>query len=83
MNHLRELVKGNIGIKCADFYSFYEAVRLSDTKTCIGKEIENLKELEEQGNAEAQFLLALMYINGEGIDQDFEKVLYWYERSAE
>jgi len=37
----------------------------------------------ENGNIKAQFNLALLYENGEGIEQNLEKALYWYQKAAE
>ena len=37
----------------------------------------------EEGDAEAQFNLALMYEKGDGIKQDKQKALYWYTKAAE
>ena len=37
----------------------------------------------EQGNAEAQFNLGLMYFNGRGVAQDYKVAAQWYRRAAE
>ncbi len=39
--------------------------------------------LAEQGNANAQFNLGLMYDNGQGVSQDHAKALQWYRKAAE
>jgi len=39
--------------------------------------------LAEQGNANAQFNLGLMYDNGQGVSQDYAKALQWYRKAAE
>ncbi len=39
--------------------------------------------LAEQGNANAQFFLGLMYGNGEGVPQDYAKALQWWRKAAE
>ena len=41
------------------------------------------KPLAEQGNADAQFNLGLMYRNGEGVQQDHEESAKWFRRAAE
>ena len=41
------------------------------------------KEDAEQGYAEAQYILAIMYDEGEGIEQDKQKAVYWYTKAAE
>ena len=45
-------------------------------------EIVKLKRLAEQGNAEAQYKLGLMYDIGKEVDQDYQKAFEWYEKSA-
>lgn len=45
-------------------------------------EIVKLKILAEQGNAEAQYKLGLMYDMGKDVDQDYQKAFEWYEKSA-
>ena len=45
-------------------------------------ELIKLNRLAEQGNAEAQYRLGLMYDMGEDIDQDYGKAFEWYEKSA-
>jgi len=42
-----------------------------------------VKSNAEQGNADAQFNLAVKYYYGEGIPQDFKKAIYWYTKAAE
>jgi TPR repeat protein len=39
--------------------------------------------LAEQGYADAQFNLALMYRNGDGVPQDDAEAAKWYRRAAE
>lgn len=41
-----------------------------------------LKRSAEQGNAEAQYKLGLMYDIGKEVDQDYQKAFEWYEKSA-
>lgn len=36
-----------------------------------------------QGNEYAQYFLGKIYMNGEDIDQDFEKAVHWFNKSAE
>ena len=42
-----------------------------------------LEPLAEQGNAQAQYKLGLMYGSGEGVTQDYAKAVPWYRRAAE
>ena len=37
----------------------------------------------EQGNADAQFNLANMYFNGQGVPQDYKQAVKWYTKAAE
>ena len=39
--------------------------------------------LAEQGVAEAQFNLGLMYYDGEGVPQDYAEAVKWYRKAAE
>jgi len=41
------------------------------------------KPLAEQGHASAQYFLALMYGDGEGVPQDDAEAVKWYRRAAE
>ena len=43
----------------------------------------SLREKAEAGDAVAQFELALKHDRGEGVEQDFEEAVRWYEKSAE
>ncbi|NCJ04957.1 sel1 repeat family protein [Synechococcales cyanobacterium C] len=42
-----------------------------------------LKPIAEQGNAEAQCVIANMYQLGLGLERDFSEAIHWYEKSAE
>ena len=47
---------------------------------------EKLKELEEaakEGFARAQFNLGMCYEQGKWVEQDLEKAIEWYKKSAE
>ena len=37
----------------------------------------------EQGNADAQFNLGVMYNNGQGVRQDYTQAVQWYRKAAE
>ena len=73
INHLKNLIAGNIGQNCKGI-SF---------KFCLEKEIENLKVLAEQGDAFGQFQLANRYMSGEGLPENNTLALHWYHKSAE
>ncbi|NMD08131.1 MAG: hypothetical protein GYA66_09150, partial [Phyllobacteriaceae bacterium] len=41
-----------------------------------------LREAAALGDASAQFVIATRYLNGEKVDQDYEKAAYWYGKAA-
>jgi len=47
------------------------------------EELTKLKRSAEQGNAESQYELGLMYDLGKDVDQDYHKAFEWYEKSAQ
>lgn len=55
------------------------AYERGDYRTAFKK----FEQLAIQGNARAQFNLALMYRNGQGVLQDDKQALRWYTRAAE
>jgi TPR repeat protein len=63
------------------------ADQLEDAKASIqdedyNKSYELLLPLGEENNAEAQFLLGSLYINGQGVEKDDTKGLSWIMKSA-
>lgn len=44
--------------------------------------IDDIQEAAEDGNAEAQYLLAIAHWKGEGVEEDAERAAYWLRRSA-
>jgi len=46
-------------------------------------EIKQIKNLAEQGDAEAQFKFGYIYDNGYGVKQDYEEAAKWYGKAAE
>ena len=46
-------------------------------------EIERLRSAAEQGNANAQTGLGVMYASGEGVPQDYQEAVKWYRLAAE
>jgi serine/threonine protein kinase len=45
--------------------------------------LEELSNMAESGDPEAQFNLALKYNNGEGVGRDYKKAIKWYRKAAE
>lgn len=41
------------------------------------------KEMSEKGDASAQYLVAIMYLNGLGTSKDTDRALFWLKKSAE
>ncbi len=66
-------------ISYADFKEGYTAYTRGDYKTALSE----FKSLAEQGDAEAQHSLGVMYVNGEGVDKDVTKGVNWFRKSAE
>ena len=46
-------------------------------------EFEQTKQLAEQGDADAQNRLGLMYANGTGVEKDYSEVVRWWTKAAE
>ena len=63
----------------ADFNKGLTAAQNGDFATAL----KEWKPLAEQGDATAQFNLALMYSNGDGVPQDYEEAVRWYTLAAE
>ena len=45
--------------------------------------LQEFRPLAEQGHAQAQFNLGLMYDNGKGVPQDYAEAVKWYRLAAE
>lgn len=41
------------------------------------------EELAEGGNSDASLILGTMYYTGKGVEQSYQKAIYWYEKAAE
>ncbi len=63
----------------ADMERAFEAYDSGDYKTAISL----FKPLAEQGNAEAQYNIGLLYDRGLGAPQNYREAIKWYEKSAE
>ncbi len=44
---------------------------------------EEWRPLAEQGDANAQYNLGVMYNHARGVPQDYEKAFHWYSKAAE
>ena len=56
---------------------------MEENKTISQEELEQLMRDAEQGDAEAQYELAICYRNGSGVEEDLGKYIYWLRLSAE
>ena len=54
-----------------------------DKSLSIKDNFDNCLVEAEQGNAETQFVLGLMYYTGRGVAQDYKEAVKWYTKSAE
>ena len=74
------LIFGSIGaLVAADFDAGLAALQKGDYAAAFRE----WTPLAERGDAVAQFNLALMYDNGQGVRQDCQKALKWYALAAE
>jgi len=48
----------------------------------LGDELSELKAEAEAGNVEAQHYIGKIYLEGEGVIQDYRKAFYWYQKAA-
>ena len=62
-----------------DFQKGLEAVQKGDFKTALRE----WSALAEQGDADAQYNLGLMYRKGDGVTQDYKEAVKWYRKAAE
>ncbi len=62
-----------------DFNAGVAAYKLGDYATPLRE----WRPLAEQGNANAQYNLGFMYINGLGIPQDYAEAAKWFRKAAE
>ena len=71
---------GTAGAVCAqDFDKGLRAAQSGDFATAL----KEWTVLAEQGNADAQFNLGVMYANGNGVVQDYKEAVKWYRKAAE
>ena len=56
---------------------------MEENKTISQEELEQLKRDAEQGDADSQYHLAVCYIEGIGVTQDYEQAIYWWKKVAE
>lgn len=64
------------------YFDQQDASKMSVVLKDKSKAVETLLDLAEQGNAEAQLNLGLMYDKGDGVQQDPSKALKWFKKAA-
>ena len=62
----------------ADYLAGVDAYLRGNYATALSE----LRPLAEQGNADAQYNLGLMYDKGHGVPQDYGQARQWYEKAA-
>ena len=73
-NHLKSFIAGETGLSCLNSVN---------PRDCIKKEVENLKESAKEGSHHAQYILAFMYLKGQGLEPNLILAIFWYEEAAE
>ena len=63
----------------ADFQAGLDAYNHGDFATAL----KEWQPLAEQGEANSQYNLGLLYARGHGVPQDYKQALAWYEKAAE
>src|SRR5690242_13009427 len=63
----------------ADFAAGLSAYQKGDYTTAA----KEWRPLAEEGSAEAQFNLGLLYADGQGVPQDYMEAVNWFKRSAD
>ncbi len=66
-------------VLAADFQAGVEAAKRGDLATAL----KEWRPLAEEGHAEAQRHLGIMYYTGSGVTQDYAEAEKWYRLSAE
>ena len=51
--------------------------------TLVAQDINTLKQQAQKGDVDAQYNLAVRYIAGEGVSQDYAEAAKWYRRAAD
>ena len=74
------LFLGSVGTGCGpDFDKGVAATQSGDFATALGE----FRPLAEQGDADAQYNLGVMYEKGKGVPQNYKTAVKWYRLSAE
>ena len=68
-----------VGLARAGFDEGVGAYNRGDYESALNE----FRPLAEQGHADAQFNLGVMYRKGQGVTQDYAEALKWYHKAAE
>ena len=77
------LVLSSAGLAVADDTSDLQVAREAEERSDYAAEERLLRPLAEQGNADAQFMLASLYFNGEGAAERYDEAVSWYLKAAD
>ena len=58
----------------------FSALTLFFTSTAFSKCLENILKRAENGDYNAQCYIGHLYLSGKGVEQDFAKAKYWYNK---
>jgi TPR repeat protein len=67
----------------ASFAQTYEQGRAAYKEDDFKTAFAIFQPLANQGHAQAQFSLAILYDEGEGVQKDIQKAAFWYRKAAE
>jgi len=73
------LFVGSVAAHAADFGAGVKAYESGDYATAL----RIMRELADQGNANAQYNLGFMYRKGQGVPQDYATAARWYHKAAD
>ncbi|MDG2286187.1 MAG: tetratricopeptide repeat protein, partial [Alphaproteobacteria bacterium] len=74
---------GSAGAVWADAESDFDKGYAADEAGDFTEAAKWYRKAAEQGNADAQFNLGVMYYNGDGVTQDYVEAAKWYRKVAE
>jgi len=73
------MTAGSSSLVVAGFDEGFDAYMRGDYATAL----KEFRVLAEQGDADAQYNLGLMYDKGHGVAQDYKEAMKWYRKAAE
>ena len=73
----------NSAVNAGTSNSSNKAKNKAAVKDSVQNDLQSLIRNAEQGDADAQYYLGNCYYNGEGVERDYRKAVYWYTKAAE